>query len=139
MNLNLVDLYSHWYVMNAEGEIRRANSIDEIANRESGEWRAWWQIARTELDGIQFGKRVLIAPVKVSTVFLGVDHGYDTKEPILFETMIFGGPCDGFQWRYSCRDCARLGHQTAVDMAKMARFLGESLTLRIMGSCWETL
>jgi hypothetical protein len=32
----------------------------------------------------------------VSTVFLGIDHNFTGKgDPVLFETMIFGGPADG--------------------------------------------
>lgn len=37
---------------------------------------------------------------KVSTVFLGIDHAFfGQSPPILFETMVFGGPCDGEQER----------------------------------------
>lgn len=35
----------------------------------------------------------------ISTVFLGLDHQFMPGPPLLFETMIFGGPADGDQWR----------------------------------------
>lgn len=56
----------------------------------------------------------------VSTVFLGLDHNYFGGEPILFETMIFGGPLDGEQWRYHTYDQAERGHSEAVTKAKIA-------------------
>jgi hypothetical protein len=32
---------------------------------------------------------------RVSTVFLGLNHTFNGGRPVLFETMIFGGPLDG--------------------------------------------
>lgn len=48
------------------------------------------------------GKRVAqteVAPgVKVSTVCLGLNHNWDDDgDPIIFETMVFGGVLDGYQ------------------------------------------
>lgn len=39
--------------------------------------------------------------VRISTVFLGIDHGFFETEPVLFETMIFapGKDYDQRQWR----------------------------------------
>lgn len=43
------------------------------------------RIARTERDGIT-----------VSTVFLGLDHGFGySAQPVVFETLVFGGEQDG--------------------------------------------
>lgn len=47
--------------------------------------------------------------VWISTVFLGMDHAYDGP-PMLFETMVFGGPLDEEMDRYSTRDEALRGH-----------------------------
>jgi hypothetical protein len=40
--------------------------------------------------------RVRIGQAEVSTVFLGLNHGFMDREglPILWETMVFGGPLD---------------------------------------------
>ena len=56
----------------------------------------------------------------VSTVFLSIDHAFGGGLPILFETMIFGGPLDGYQWRYHVRVQAERGHQKAVELAQLA-------------------
>lgn len=49
---------------------------------------------------------------RISTVYLGFDHGYDeTKSPLLFETMVFNGDFDGYQMRYSTYEDAMKGHQ----------------------------
>ena len=54
--------------------------------------------------------------VHVSTVFLGLDHGFGGK-PLWFETMIFGGEHDDYQKRYSTWEEAETGHEYAVIMA----------------------
>lgn len=57
---------------------------------------------------------------RVSTVFLGTDHGYDNGEPILFETMIFGGKFSGideYQERCSTLAEAAEQHLRAVNIA----------------------
>lgn len=51
---------------------------------------------------------------KVSTVFLGLDHGYGDGPPVLFETMVFGGPHDGHQERASTWDEAQCMHDAVV-------------------------
>ena len=56
----------------------------------------------------------------VSTVFLCIDHSFmeDSKTPILFETMIFGGKHDEYQERYETAEQAFQGHKKAVEMVK---------------------
>jgi hypothetical protein len=53
--------------------------------------------------------------VRVSTVFLGLDHSFGGGDPVLFETMIFGGASDGYQERYTTWDAALARHQVLVD------------------------
>jgi hypothetical protein len=56
-----------------------------------------------------------IGNVKVSTVFLGLDHNYSLDgPPLLYETMIFGGEHDQYQERYATRDEALAGHRAAL-------------------------
>ena len=61
-----------------------------------------------------------IEDARISTVFLAIDHGLWLPEPVLFETMIFGGELDGLQWRYSTWDEAIAGHHTAVKQVENA-------------------
>lgn len=57
--------------------------------------------------------------VSVSTVFLAIDHGWGMRHaPVLWETMIFGGPHDGYQDRYCTREDAEAGHWEAVRLAR---------------------
>lgn len=59
-----------------------------------------------------------IGGVRVSTVFLGLDHRFgDEGPPLLFETMIFGGKHDDFQSRCSTWDEAEAMHASAVALA----------------------
>jgi hypothetical protein len=59
--------------------------------------------------------------VTVSTVFLGIDHrfpGMPPGPPIVFETLVFGGPLDGDGNRYSSWDDAETGHKAFVRLAR---------------------
>lgn len=64
-----------------------------------------------------------IAGYWVSTVFLGIDHGYGKGRPVLFETMTFGPDGDEYTCvRYSTWDSAALGHARTVAEIKRERW-----------------
>jgi hypothetical protein len=55
----------------------------------------------------------------VSTVFLGLDHRFgDEGPPLIFETMIFGGPYDQYQDRCSTWEEAEEMHRIACVLAE---------------------
>lgn len=58
----------------------------------------------------------------VSTVWVGINMFFMKPgvQPLIFETMIFGGPLDEQQWRYATERSAKLGHIDAVRMARTA-------------------
>lgn len=59
---------------------------------------------------------------RVSTVFLGLDHRHvGTGPPILWETMVFGGPLDQAQRRYTSRADALRGHRELCARCNAAR------------------
>jgi hypothetical protein len=55
--------------------------------------------------------------IRVSTVFLGINHQYGDGPPLLFETMIFGGEHDGWQERCSTWIEAEAMHKKACAIA----------------------
>lgn len=55
-----------------------------------------------------------VGEIRISTVFLGIDHAFGLGPPLLFETMVFGGPHDGWLDRYSTWDEAVAGHARVV-------------------------
>ena len=73
------------------------------------EWARWYETADRHV-----AETVLPNSVRVSTVFLGLDHSFSDGEPILFETMIFGGEHDEYQERYSTWEEAEAGHKRAL-------------------------
>jgi len=79
-------------------------------------WAEWWA---ANLKACRIGEDQ-IGKVRVSTVFLGLDHNFQGGEPVLFETMIFGGPLDSSQWRYRTYADAERGHQEALAQVKIA-------------------
>ncbi len=58
--------------------------------------------------------------VRVSTVFLGLDHAWGDGPPMIFETMIFGGEHDQYQERYSTWEEAEAGHKKACELAGLS-------------------
>src|SRR5687768_2382957 len=78
-------------------------------------WARWWQgtdrrVAVTEVSD----------DVRVSTVFLGSDHNWIGGEPILWETLVFGGELDGEMERYSTVEEAVEGHEKVVEKVRKA-------------------
>ena len=69
--------------------------------------------------------------VRISTVFLGLDHSFGDGAPVLFETMIFGGAEDGYQERYHTLEESMLGHERAVQIAKRANNVWSRLKLGV--------
>jgi hypothetical protein len=59
-----------------------------------------------------------IGDVRVSTVFLGMDHSFGEGPPLIFETMIFGGEHDEFQDRCSTYAEAEEMHARACRMVR---------------------
>jgi hypothetical protein len=76
-------------------------------------WAKWFETANRQL-----AKDELPNGAKVSTIFLGLDHSFFGGRPQLWETMVFGGPQDGYQERYASREEALAGHARAVELAR---------------------
>ena len=58
--------------------------------------------------------------VRVSTVFLGIDHGYMAGELLLFETMVFGGDSDLACERCGTYEEALTAHQKACSFVSVS-------------------
>lgn len=62
----------------------------------------------------------------VSTVFLCIDHNHSRRgPPVLFETLVEGGPLDGYQNRYTTWNDAVSGHMSTLQ--GIAEKLGKSV------------
>ena len=59
-----------------------------------------------------------IRNITISTVFLGLNHNWGDGDPLLFETMVFGGKLDEEQDRYSTWEEAEVGHKKMVEKVK---------------------
>jgi hypothetical protein len=75
-------------------------------------WSDWFETADRQVD---FTK---IEGYEISTVFLGIDYGHGfTREPLLFETMIFGNVnLDNYQTRCATWDEAIEMHKEAIEL-----------------------
>lgn len=112
------------YILNKQGEPVPCEDVVTWGRAMAGKRRvAYWETsAKRWEDRIslrdEWRPRRRVPRVAVSTVFLGLDHRFFGEgPPILYETMIFGGPNDGEQRRYATRDEALAGHKRMVLIA----------------------
>jgi len=85
------------------------------------EWQQW--IKRRDGD-LKIGVET-VGEARVSTVFLAADASLDaTDEPLLFETMILGGPLRHERVRYATWEEAEAGHRQWVERLKGAASKG---------------
>jgi hypothetical protein len=103
------------YILNAAGDPAPCEDLLE--------WARWYEerdnrrVALDEVNG-----------VRVSTVFLGLDHGWGRGAPVLWETMSFpreDTPPDDPRWkwsdyqeRYTSAADARAGHARVVEAVR---------------------
>jgi len=55
-----------------------------------------------------------VGDVRISTVFLGLNHSWGDAPPLWFETMIFGGEHNDYTDRYETWEQAEAGHKKAL-------------------------
>lgn len=81
------------------------------------EWGGWFETADRHV------AQDMVGDVRVSTVFLGLDHSFgrllhEDAPPLLFETMIFGGDHDQYQDRCSTWEQAEAMHAEALALVR---------------------
>jgi hypothetical protein len=77
------------------------------------DWGHWFETAD------RIVKKTTVGESEVSTVFIGLDHRFQGGgPPLVFESMVFGGPQDGDQERYSTWGEAERGHEALVAKLK---------------------
>jgi hypothetical protein len=96
----------NYYILDAEGKPQPEPDFDR--------WVAWMQAHDEPL-----GETLAAPGVMVCTRFIGLDQRRtEVGAPVLWETMIFGGPHDLHQVRYTSQAAAVKGHERAVAFAK---------------------
>ena len=83
-----------------------------IVVEDSREWAQWYEKAD------RIVAKTTINDIGISTVFLGIDHSWNSDIPVLFETMVFRGKLDGEQERYTTWEDAESGHKRMVQKVK---------------------
>lgn len=71
-------------------------------------------------DGYRVVARDFVGRVEVCTVWLGFDHSFRGRVPILFETMVFGGRMDQYHRRYGTEEEAAAGHAKVLAAVRRA-------------------
>jgi len=95
------------YILTEAGEIKEEPDLLK--------WAQWLETADRHVGKTKIGD------AEVSTVFLFIDHNFSGEgSPILFETMVFGGPLGMEQERYETRAQAEAGHRMWVERVKIA-------------------
>lgn len=104
------------YTLNKRG---KPQACDDIL-----QWCAWFETNDRAVDYtvIKEPNRRGNGGVHVSTVFLGIDHNFSNKgDPVLWETLVFGGPYNDQGERYRSLTDAKRGHKKWVAIAKGER------------------
>lgn len=79
-------------------------------------WAQWFETANRKVGDDR--RKVGDVDIHVSTVFLGLDYSFGGETPVLWETMVFGGPLDQEQERCSgSREQAEAMHHAMVHKA----------------------
>lgn len=86
------------YILNEKGE---PEPCDDLIK-----WAKWLETATDRTVA-----KDKAGDAEVSTVFLGLDHSFGQGPPLLYETLVFGGPMEGEQERYSTKEQAEAGHK----------------------------
>jgi hypothetical protein len=101
---------SKWYILDDDNNPVKS-TVNEFAD---------WEEAYPERKAV---KQEYIDDVYISTVFLGLDHAWNSDIPVLWETMIFGGENDqAYQERYASYEQAIEGHQKAINFIKKGNY-----------------
>jgi hypothetical protein len=91
---------SRWYKL--DGDVLVSIKAEEV------EWSNRWQL------------RDAVGDAVVSTVFIALDHAFGDGPPVLFETLIFGGPLADEGERYCTKAEAEAGHAKWIQRVKEA-------------------
>ena len=83
-----------------------------IVELDTFKWGTWFASADRVV------KRDKFRGVRVSTVFLGLDYSNTGEPPILFETMVFGGPLDQKMSRCATWEEAEAMHEAMCDRVR---------------------
>lgn len=80
------------------------------------EWAQWFETADRRVAQDLF--KVNNIEIRVSTVFLALDHNFFGGNPLLFETMVFGGDLDQEMTRCSTWEQAEDMHKAMCEKVK---------------------
>lgn len=81
-------------------------------------WAQWFETAERHV-----AETWVTPDVRVSTVFLGLDHQWSDGPPLLWETMVFGAGMGEDCWRWSTYHDAKQGHERMVEQVRAALLL----------------
>jgi len=104
---------TYYYILN--GHVAVPASIDQ--------WASWFESADRSVKKSRATVKLEGNPlgfVEISTVFLGINRQFGDGPPLLFETMVFGGPLDGQTDRCSTWEAAEKMHEAMCERVKLA-------------------
>jgi hypothetical protein len=83
-----------------------------VAEPDLTKWAKWYEKSYRKVRSNDYRH------VRVSTVFLGIDHAYGGGRPLLFETLVFEGSLDGEMDRCTTWEEAEIMHEKMCDLVK---------------------
>ena len=102
------------YILNGHDAVKEPDPIKWLEWFETADRKVRKDTAKVSLKGRPIGN------IDISTVFLGIDHNFGDGKPLLFETMVFGGPLDQECERCSTWEAAEQMHEKMCEKVKLA-------------------
>ena len=102
-------------------------------------WARWLENADRLVEKTVVSPGVEISTVFLGTGFLGLDHQFGDGEPLLFETMVFGGKHDQEMERYSTWEQAAEGHIRWAETIKDELYNFKEKTMKATIIIWHAI
>jgi len=121
-----------------DGNAISMRTWSEMTQADHVRMRAWESGDLDEREEPWTNKRVgdtNVGELRVSTVWLGLNHAFGPGPPLIFETMVFGlDDGEELMFRYSTLEEAEAGHLRVVNRLVALEKLGIPVTSEAMGS-----
>ncbi len=97
------------FILDESGKVVPASDLEA--------WALWFESSGNK----RVVAKTQVGDSQVSTVFLALDHGFGAPEPVLWETMVFGGRLNQAMAR-----CSGNREQAEAMHAEMVRKVGDT-------------
>lgn len=115
----------HWKIGMTQPDYIRRTYILKDKEAVEVDWKTWITLGLRTHSNPRVAEDA-ISESRISTVFQGIDRAHPDGPPLIFETMVFGGPLNGEMDRCSTWDQAEAMHAAMCQRVRAQPTEGES-------------